>query len=118
MSESPIDVLVTGGCGYIGSHLVPRLVEAERVDRVVVLDSLASGSPRALQGAFGDGLEFRRGDVREYGDVELVENPRAGEETLVEAFAIDASAARDRLGWTPDHSVEASVRDLLQPAAD
>lgn len=63
-------VLVTGGCGYIGSVLVPRLVANEAVSDVVVLDSLVSGSPRALMGSTGDGLEFHRGDVREYGDVE------------------------------------------------
>jgi UDP-glucose 4-epimerase len=34
-------VLVTGGAGFIGSHLVDRLIE--RGDTVVVVDSLASG---------------------------------------------------------------------------
>ncbi len=33
-------ILVTGGAGFIGSHLVDRLVE---LDRVVVLDNLSSG---------------------------------------------------------------------------
>ncbi|MEM0350650.1 MAG: NAD-dependent epimerase/dehydratase family protein [Archaeoglobaceae archaeon] len=33
-------ILVTGGAGFIGSHLVDRLVE---MDRVVVLDNLSSG---------------------------------------------------------------------------
>ncbi|NUB93221.1 NAD(P)-dependent oxidoreductase [Haloterrigena sp. SYSU A121-1] len=63
-------VLVTGGCGYIGSALVPRLLADDRVDEVVVLDSLTSGSPANLAGCIGDGLTFHRGDVREYGDVE------------------------------------------------
>jgi NAD(P)-dependent dehydrogenase (short-subunit alcohol dehydrogenase family) len=35
-------VLVTGGCGFIGSHLVDRLVT--RGDEVVVLDNLSSDS--------------------------------------------------------------------------
>ncbi|WP_336357621.1 NAD-dependent epimerase/dehydratase family protein [Haloarcula sp. CGMCC 1.6347] len=65
-----MDVLVTGACGYIGSALVPLLRADDRVDSVVVFDDLSSGSPRALLGTLGDGLEFRRGDVREYGDVE------------------------------------------------
>jgi nucleoside-diphosphate-sugar epimerase len=47
-------------------------------------------------------------------DIELVENPRAGDETLVEEFAIDTSVTQDRLGWTPERSVEASVRQLLR----
>jgi nucleoside-diphosphate-sugar epimerase len=63
-------VLVTGGCGYIGSALVPRLLDDERVSEVVVLDSLAAGSPAHLAGCVGPDLEFRRGDVREYGAVE------------------------------------------------
>ncbi|MEM3138998.1 MAG: NAD-dependent epimerase/dehydratase family protein [Archaeoglobaceae archaeon] len=33
-------ILVTGGAGFIGSHLVDRLVE---IDRVVVLDNLSTG---------------------------------------------------------------------------
>jgi UDP-glucose 4-epimerase len=46
-------------------------------------------------------------------DVELVENPRAGDETMVEEFAIDTSEAQKRLGWAPERSVEASVRAVL-----
>jgi UDP-glucose 4-epimerase len=49
--------------------------------------------------------------------VELVENPRAGEETLVDEFAVDTTRARDRLGWTPERTVEASVRTLFQRRA-
>jgi len=63
-------VLVTGGCGYIGSSLVPYLLDDSRVDDVVVFDSLVAGSPANLAGSITDDLTFRRGDVREYGDVE------------------------------------------------
>jgi UDP-glucose 4-epimerase len=41
-------VLVTGGCGYIGSHVVAQLVEAG--ERVVVLDNLSTGFADALLG--------------------------------------------------------------------
>jgi UDP-glucose 4-epimerase len=44
--------------------------------------------------------------------VSLVENPR--EETLVDQFTVDTSAARETLGWEPDHTVEESVRRLLR----
>ena len=65
-------VLVTGGCGYIGSALVPRLQDDDAVSRVTVLDNLSTGSPANLTGADvgRDDLAFREGDVREYGAVE------------------------------------------------
>jgi UDP-glucose 4-epimerase len=65
-------VLVTGGCGYIGSALVPRLQEAPAVDEVTVLDNLSNGSPANLRAAnlARDDFSFREGDVREYGAVE------------------------------------------------
>ena len=44
--------MVTGGCGFIGSHLVRRLL-AEGAARVVVLDSLRFGSERNLAGIAG-----------------------------------------------------------------
>ncbi|MCJ7452315.1 MAG: NAD-dependent epimerase/dehydratase family protein, partial [Steroidobacteraceae bacterium] len=41
-------ILVTGGAGYIGSHVVRQLVE--RGERVVVLDNLSSGFRSAVLG--------------------------------------------------------------------
>jgi len=65
------DVLVTGGCGYVGSALLPALQSRDDVGRVTVFDSLATGSPRHLMDArVSDGFAFREGDVREYGAVE------------------------------------------------
>jgi nucleoside-diphosphate-sugar epimerase len=81
---------VTGGCGYIGSALVPRLLEDDRVAEVVVLDSLASGSPRNLAGCLGDELRFRRGDVRVYGDVE---SATRGVDRIVHLAAITGAAS-------------------------
>ena len=45
--------------------------------------------------------------------VELVENPRDGE-TLVSEFAVNTSAARERLNWEAEHTIEASVRELVR----
>ena len=42
-------ILVTGGAGYIGSHVVRQLVE--RGERVVVLDNLSTGYRAAVLGA-------------------------------------------------------------------
>ena len=50
-------------------------------------------------------------------DVDLVENPR-GNETLVSEFAVDTSKAKADLGWEASHSVEETVRELLEKRAD
>ncbi|MFB6232897.1 MAG: NAD-dependent epimerase/dehydratase family protein [Haloarculaceae archaeon] len=88
MSERRL--LVTGGCGYIGSALVPRLLDDERVGEVVVFDSLASGSPANLAGCLDERLRFRRGDVREYGDVE---SAMRGVDGVVHLAAITGAAS-------------------------
>lgn len=46
-------VLVTGGAGFIGSHLVDALIA--RGDQVVVLDDFSSGSTENLTGALAGG---------------------------------------------------------------
>jgi nucleoside-diphosphate-sugar epimerase len=55
-------VLVTGGAGFLGSHLVDALVE--RGDEVVVLDDLSRGSKSQI----ADGAKFVHGDVRSVDD--------------------------------------------------
>lgn len=53
-----MNVLVTGGCGFVGSHLVDALVE--RGDRVTVLDNLATSNGEWLNPR----AEFLLRDVR------------------------------------------------------
>jgi len=88
-------VLVTGGCGYIGSVLIPRLQARDGVDSVTVFDALSTGSPRNLVDAqVTDGFRFRQGDVREYGDVE---SAMRGADAVVHLAAITgASSTHDR----------------------
>jgi nucleoside-diphosphate-sugar epimerase len=54
--------LVTGGAGFIGSHIAERLVE--RGDSVVVLDNLSTGKVENLAG-FRDRITFIEGDLRD-----------------------------------------------------
>ena len=55
--------LVTGGAGFIGSHIAEALVK--RGDRVRVLDNLITGRRENLS-AIADGIEFIEGDIRDY----------------------------------------------------
>ena len=52
-------VLITGGAGFIGSHLANQL--HQRGHYVRVLDDLSSGDPANLL----PGINFNRGDVRD-----------------------------------------------------
>jgi len=57
-------VLVTGGAGFIGSNLVPRLLE--KGYSVVVLDNLCSGKLENLDGVKDNpAFRFIRGDIRD-----------------------------------------------------
>lgn len=48
-------------------------------------------------------------------DIELVKNPRRGE-SMVEVFDMDTIAARERLWWELEKTVENSVRGLRSDA--
>ncbi|HXV27634.1 MAG TPA: NAD-dependent epimerase/dehydratase family protein [bacterium] len=58
--------LVTGGAGFIGSHIVEKLLK--RGYRVRVLDNLSTGKRSNLSGMRGD-LDFQRGDLCRESDV-------------------------------------------------
>jgi len=63
-------VLVTGGAGLIGSHIVDRLVD-EGAGEIRVLDNLVRGRRENLAGAMSrKPIVFLEGDVRDRGAVE------------------------------------------------
>jgi UDP-glucose 4-epimerase len=55
--------LVTGGAGFIGSHVVDALVE--RGDEVTVLDDVSTGRRKNLEQAVAGGAEVVDGDIRD-----------------------------------------------------
>jgi UDP-glucose 4-epimerase len=57
-----LNVLVTGGAGFIGSHLVDRLIN--KGYHVKVLDNLSTGNLSNIQGHIDNGkVEFVKGDI-------------------------------------------------------
>ncbi|MBI2067985.1 MAG: SDR family oxidoreductase [Deltaproteobacteria bacterium] len=58
--------LVTGGAGFIGSHIAERLVKEG--ERVRVLDNLDAGKMENLA-PLGDRVEFIKGDIRSREDI-------------------------------------------------
>jgi dTDP-glucose 4,6-dehydratase len=57
-------VVVTGGAGFLGSHLCRALLE--RDDEVVAMDNLVTGSVDNIEELFGAGFTFVEHDVSNY----------------------------------------------------
>ncbi|MFQ5655449.1 MAG: NAD-dependent epimerase/dehydratase family protein [Planctomycetota bacterium] len=75
-------ILITGGAGFIGSHLVEACVE--RGDEVVVLDDLSTGRRENLAAVAGR-VELHEGDLR---DRDLLRGSLVGVEGVLHHAAI------------------------------
>jgi nucleoside-diphosphate-sugar epimerase len=93
---------------------VPQLQQSERVREVVVFDSLTGGSPANLTDAdFSDGISFRQGDIRNYGEVE---SAMRGVDSVIHLAAITGAAStRDRESETFDVNLD-GTRNVLNAA--
>ena len=63
MSTGTTTSVVSGGAGFLGSHLCDRLLEAGH--RVICLDNLDTGSLRNIEHIDSDQFEFRNLDITE-----------------------------------------------------
>src|SRR5258706_3479118 len=71
VDKSYMHFLITGGAGFIGSHLAERLLG--QGDRVTVLDDLSTGRAENLARLGSQsGFQFVRGSVEEESTVNLV----------------------------------------------
>jgi len=74
--------LVTGGAGFIGSHLVEELVKQGQ--RVRVIDNLSTGKKENIEPSLKE-IEFVEGDIR---DLELVKEAMDGVDYVLHQAAV------------------------------
>lgn len=110
-------ILVTGGAGFIGSHIVDRLLKRD-IRKIIILDNFLRGSKENLAWALQDKrVILVKGDIREktlvdtlMKGIDLVfheaalkhglctENPRLGHETLVDGtFNVFEAAVKHKV---------------------
>lgn len=96
------NILVTGGAGFIGSHLVDALLA--RGDRVTVVDDLSTGAAENLAGVISHAeLRFEQGSVR---DADLVDR-LVGEAD--EVYHLAAAVGVRRVAEDPIHTIETNI---------
>ncbi len=104
-------VVVTGGAGFLGSHLCTALLA--RGDEVVAVDNLSTGRVQNIEHLFGhDGFQFVRHDVSEYlwvpGDVDAVlhfaspASPRDYLELPIQTLKVGSLGTHNGLGLAKD----------------
>ena len=104
-------VLVTGGAGFIGSHLVEKLVELGH--NVTVIDQLSSGNIKNIESVMRK-INFVEGDVL---DLKLLEKAAGGSEYI---FHLAAQTSINRSledpYWSAERNIMATI-GLLKIAA-
>ena len=89
-------ILVTGGCGLIGSSTIDHILADYSPARIVILDNLSRGSLSNVSAALSDKrVKLIRGDIR---DVNVVRNALQGVNAVIHmaALRITACAAEPR----------------------
>ena len=89
-------ILVTGGCGLIGSTTIDLLLREHRPEKIVILDNLARGSLANVEAALKDPrVQLVRGDIR---DADTVRRATEGMDAVIHmaALRITACAADTR----------------------
>ena len=114
---SPVNILITGGAGFIGANFVHYWLKKYPGNRVVVLDVLTyAGNVENLMPAKGNpDLRFVHGDILDYGNtVKLLREEKI--DTIVH-FAAESHVDRSITG--PDAFIEINVKgthELLKAA--
>jgi UDP-glucose 4-epimerase len=106
-----VQVLVTGGAGFIGAHVCRELVRDGRAERVLALDDLSTGLESNLAGT--SGVELVRGSIL---DEALVGRLTSEADAVVHLAAVPA-VARSLEAPRTSHDVNATGTVVVLEAA-
>lgn len=113
-SFAPKNIIVTGGCGFIGSNFVHYVIENDLVEHVTVLDKLTyAGNPANIKGLPENRVELVVGDIC---DAALLDEIVPGHDSIVH-FA--AESHNDNSISNPEPFLKTNVEGtyrLLQAA--
>jgi UDP-glucose 4-epimerase len=94
--------LVTGGAGFIGSHLAQRLVADD--NEVIVVDNLSTGSLKNITALVGKpGFEFVKGDIRDSAIIE------SAVKKCDKIFHLAAAVGVQLIADSPVHTIETNI---------
>jgi UDP-glucose 4-epimerase len=106
-----VDVLVTGGAGFIGSHVCRSLRGTGGADRILVLDDFSTGLESNLSGI--EGVEIYRGSVLD----EALVPGLAGEVDAIVHLAAVPAVARSLKNPRGSHDANATGTVVVLDAA-
>jgi UDP-glucose 4-epimerase len=102
--------LVTGGAGFIGSHIVDGLLD--RGDEVTVVDDLSTGKRANLDGALARGVGFDEVDIRDAQRVAAVMSAARPDIVFHLAAQIDVRKSIEDPAWDAAINVGGTINVL------
>jgi UDP-glucose 4-epimerase len=102
--------LVTGGAGFIGSHLVDALLA--RRDEVIVVDDLSTGRHENLDSALAKGAELVTADIRDGAAMSALARERRPERIFHLAAQIDVRRSVADPGFDSGINVNGTINML------
>lgn len=96
--------LVTGGCGFIGSHLVEALITGENFDEIVVIDTLNKGKVDSIKYLIDqEKVKLVEGDIR---CKDVVDDAMKGADYVFHLAAIHINQSSK----SPDECIDINIK--------
>ena len=86
-----MNILVTGGAGFIGSNIIEFLLKEENVKKIRILDNLVTGNKNNIEPFLGNKVEFMYGDIT---DLEFCRKACNGMDRVCHQAALGSAPVR------------------------